>query len=117
MSLSYDEYVRITNMLVYQLRRLEVLADNDEQDFEAAADDNMAMGGLTKSQLVDWYLEQIESELETEAQYHQMRAQVSAVVERLTHKDSILIELKASLSDDQQLGEPVLVVHPNYVPS
>lgn len=112
MSLSYDEYVRITNMLVYQLRRLEVLADNDPEDT-----DDVTMGGLSKTQLVDWYLEQIESELETEAQYHQMRTQVSAVIERLTHKDSILIELKSSNADNETLGEPVIVVHPNYVPS
>lgn len=121
-SLTYDEYVRISNMLVYQLRRLEVLAEPEpveDEDNQEEADASMespeSIGGMTKSQLVDWYLEQIESDMATEAQYHQKHAEVAAIIDRLIHKDSILIELKSSL--ETETAEPILVVHPNYVPT
>lgn len=125
MSLAYDEYVRMSNLLVYELRRLEALAepDVDSEEAEEGADANMdaaepaSIGGATKTQLIEWYLEQVEAELTTEALYHQRRAQVSAVIERLIHKDSVLIELKASLGAASEHGEPVIVVHPNYVPA
>jgi len=119
-SLSYEEYVRISNMIVYQLRRLEALAE-PIAPAETDADEDVEMldpaaGGMTKSQLADWYLEQCEAEMATEPQYHQKRAEIAAIIERLIHKDFILIELKGSLAEDAA-DEPVLVVHPNYVPS
>ena len=99
-TLKYEEYARISNMLVFKLRQYE-------HETEA---DSTAIQGLIKSELVNWYLEQIEPEIENESQYNEKKRKVRVVIDRLVHKDMVLIELKKNDDD----GDPVLVVHPNY---
>lgn len=121
-SIRYEDYVRIGNMLVYQLRRLEAVAEL-EVPADVSQTNDVAVGeanfpavesaGMRKEALVEWYLEQIEGELETEDDYHQRRAEVDAVIERLIHKDGVLIELSDGTSTSPTT--PVIVVHPNYV--
>lgn len=122
----YEDYVRISNILVYHLRRLEALADlaEDTNQEEGSAmpviDSSTIPSGVTRSALIEWYLEQIEGDLETEDDYHSRRREVSAIIERLVHKDGVLVELGArSLATEEQPHpdfDPILVVHPNYVP-
>lgn len=108
--LKYDEYLRITNMLVYQLRRCE---------------DQEGSIGMRRSELIDWFLEQIESEIETERELEVKRGQIGAVVDRLVGKDHVLLSIKpptadGSLMEVEGVGavtgveDPFLVVHPNY---
>lgn len=96
MSMKYEDYVRMSNMLVYHLRKRD--SDNDV--------------GMKKSELMNWYLEQIEEEVDSEEELMRKRKQVKAVLERLVHKDCVLIELRES-----RVNDPILVVHPNYQPS
>ncbi|PJF17226.1 DNA helicase [Paramicrosporidium saccamoebae] len=109
LSLRYEDYVRISNLLVYQLRRIEAIIDT--QDEESTNEP----GGMKKSSLLEWYMGQIEDEMQTEEDFHHRRREVSAVVERLVHKDGVLIELGVR-SEDVAEFDPILVVHPNYVP-
>lgn len=146
-SLRYEEYVRISNMLVYQLRRVEALAEMAlDNEGEGAATggaaeegdgassttpmqqdsppmtrpsglaDSIESAGMRKGALIEWYLEQIEGDLETEEDYHVRRREALAIIERLIHKDGILIELGERPSDPLAAFDPVVVVHPNYVP-
>lgn len=103
--LKYEDYIRISNMLVFQLRR----AEEEEQAMAMESDSNATSGGMRKNQLVEWYLEQIEDELESEADYFKKKAMVNSLVDRLINKDSVLIAIKEGLDQD-----PLLVVHPNY---
>ena len=96
-SIKYEDYVRIANMLIYQLRHGESLSDEDSI-------------GMKKSALVDWYLLQMENEMQSESDFDNFKKCVKAVIDRLVHKDCVLIELKVS---DSPL-DPLLVVHPNY---
>jgi DNA replication licensing factor MCM6 len=113
--MKYEEYMRITNMLVYQLRRMEDTIDPSQQDGGQAAGDEegSSLGGMRKSQLVEWYLEQIEAELHSEADYYSKRSMITSMIDRLITKDSIMIAIRAS-SDGIDDGDPILVVHPNY---
>ena len=120
-SITYEEYVRITNILVHQLRRIEALQELDEEAGEAEEEEQAALeqSGMRKSALIDWYMEHLEAEINTEAEFHVRHRQVSAIIERLVHKDGVLIEL--SLGDSaagvsEATVDPILVVHPNYVP-
>lgn len=113
LSIRYDDYTRVSNILVYQLRRIEALAEmkssenTEEMDLEVP----LSQLGMTKESLIEWYLEQIESQLTTEDEYHAAHLQVSAIIDRLISKDGILVEISTS-------GETgTLFVHPNYVPS
>jgi DNA replication licensing factor MCM6 len=116
LSIRYEDYVRISNMLVYQLRRIEALSefrnDNDEADVEPEPSES----GTTKLALIEWYLEQIEGDMETEEDFQQKRHEVSRVIERLVHKDGVLIELGVRPENGTEFN-PILVVHPNYSPA
>lgn len=126
LSMRYDDYVRISNMLVYQLRRIEALADI-EDDTEEGGSIGLMQGeasatagltrSLTKSALIEWYMEQIEEELTSEEQFHRRQQEVSSVIDRLVHKDGVLLELGTPSADHTTAPyDPTIVVHPNYVP-
>lgn len=110
--LNYDDYLRISNMLVYQLRRQEAEAE------ASSSEDSQANLGMSKTALADWYLEQIESEIDSEATLLLRRRQVNAVIERLCKKDNVLVEIREAGAmdvDDKRPGDVIVVVHPNYV--
>lgn len=88
-SVKYETFVKITNLVVYYLRQ------NGDS-------------GETKANVVNWYLEQIEDEISTEAEYLVYKKQVSCVIERLIHTDAVLFEI------EEEGSEPKIVVNPNY---
>lgn len=107
MTVKYDEYVRISNMLVYHLRHHAPSASNVErrqhkETMFANANDQQRLGdstaltllqGLPKHELIEWYLEQIEGDIDSEVTLNLKHRQVSAIIDRLVYKDGILIEL------------------------
>ncbi|KAM8934516.1 DNA replication licensing factor MCM6 isoform 1-T1 [Pelodytes ibericus] len=104
--LSFAEYKRISNLLVLQLRKLE---DEDESSQK-------------KSELINWYLKEIESEIDSEEELVNRKQIIDKVIHRLVHYDHILIELTDTGLKDSTSEEPVtkdedpfLVVNPNYL--
>ncbi|CAK6952074.1 DNA replication licensing factor MCM6 [Scomber scombrus] len=102
--LSFNEYQRISNLLVLHLRRAEEAEEEDE---------------LKKSAVVNWYLKEIESEIDSEMELVNKKGLIEKVIHRLVHYDHILIELsQAGLKGSESAGteeEVVLVVNPNYI--
>uniref|UniRef100_A0A670Z368 DNA replication licensing factor MCM6 n=1 Tax=Pseudonaja textilis TaxID=8673 RepID=A0A670Z368_PSETE len=103
--LSFSEYQRISNLIVMHLRRSE------EENDDAA---------LKKSELINWYLKEIESEIDSEEELVNKKKVIERVIHRLTHYDHILIELTHSgLKDSVEVQsfdeDPFLVVNPNYL--
>ncbi|XP_034039656.1 DNA replication licensing factor MCM6 [Thalassophryne amazonica] len=100
--LSFTEYRRISNLLVLHLRRMED-AEEEEQ--------------LKKSAVVNWYLKEIEADIDSEAELISKKGLIEKVIHRLVHYDHILIELSQSGlkgSEPESTEEAVLVVNPNY---
>ncbi|XP_073490359.1 DNA replication licensing factor MCM6 [Aquarana catesbeiana] len=104
--LSFTEYKRISNLLVLQLRKIE---DEDESTQK-------------KSDLINWYLKDIESEIDSEEELVNRKQIIEKVIHRLVHYDQILIELsqtslKVSGSEEEAAKDedPFLVVNPNYL--
>lgn len=99
----------MANLLVLHMRMVEESATEDEDS------------GIRRSQLVNWYLEDIESEIDSEAELLERKTIVEKVIYRLIHHDYVLIQLDQTglrgHSDDRLVVEddPILVVHPNYV--
>ncbi|RNA20086.1 zygotic DNA replication licensing factor mcm6-B-like [Brachionus plicatilis] len=107
--LSYDEYKRISNMLVYYIRKKEEEIDTESEDF----------GGVHKSELVGWYLNEIESQIENEQQLNEQSCLIEKILHRLINYDNVIIKLdKLGLKTDHveqtDATDPILVVHPNY---
>ncbi|MEE6489095.1 hypothetical protein FKM82_015484 [Ascaphus truei] len=105
--LSFAEYRRISNLLVLQLRKEE---DDDDESSQK------------KSELVNWYLKEIESEIDSEEELVNRKQIIDKVIHRLVHYDHILIELtqsglKGSAEEKAVTKEddPYLVVNPNYL--
>ncbi|XP_006802742.1 DNA replication licensing factor MCM6 [Neolamprologus brichardi] len=102
--LSFAEYKRISNLLVLHLRRAE---DAEEEE------------DLKKSAVVNWYLKEIESEIDSEEELINRKGLIEKVIHRLVHYDHILIQLsQAGLKGSESVSteeESVLVVNPNYI--
>eukprot|EP00041_Stephanoeca_diplocostata_P031140 m.963602 g.963602 ORF g.963602 m.963602 type:complete len:356 (+) comp23896_c0_seq5:89-1156(+) len=117
-SISYDKYTSIATMIIHHLRQLE--DSSEEADF---------VGGTTDD-VVNWYLETQEENLETEEQVAEEARIVRLVLYRMVHVDNVILELEdATLggeSDEDDDGDSMmarksgeekkkyLVVHPNY---
>uniref|UniRef100_A0A8C4ZVQ7 DNA replication licensing factor MCM6 n=1 Tax=Gadus morhua TaxID=8049 RepID=A0A8C4ZVQ7_GADMO len=101
--LSFTEYRRISNLLVLHLRRAEEAEEEEE---------------LKKSAVVNWYLSEIESEIDSEEELINRKSLIEKVLNRLVHYDHILIELsQGGLKGAESAGEEqevILVVNPNY---
>lgn len=112
LKVTYEEYKHMANLLVLNMRRME------EQ--EESAD-----SGTRRSQLIGWYLHEIEGEIDSEAELIERKTIVEKVIDRLIHHDHVLIELKQtglkSISKHKEAeglireDDPFIVVHPNYV--
>ncbi|KAM4669519.1 DNA replication licensing factor MCM6 [Amazona ochrocephala] len=103
--LGFTEYQRISNLLVLHLRK----AEEEEDD-----------SSLKKSELINWYLKEIESEIESEEELINKKKIIERVIHRLTHYDHILIELsqsglRGSKEEETFDEDPYLVVNPNYL--
>ncbi|XP_063986707.1 DNA replication licensing factor Mcm6 [Diachasmimorpha longicaudata] len=106
LTMSFEQYKSLTNMLVLYMRNKE---NNTEDEDEA---------GIRKSELVAWYLDQIQDQIDSEEELLERKALVEKIIDRLTYTDNIFITLA-----NRELGEakgeheedPLLVVHPNYV--
>ncbi|XP_076601445.1 DNA replication licensing factor MCM6 [Chaetodon auriga] len=102
--LSFPEYRRISNLLVLHLRRVEEAEEEEE---------------LKRSAVVNWYLQEIESEIDSEEELVNKKGLIEKVIHRLVHYDHILIELsQAGLKGSESAStdeEGVLVVNPNYI--
>ncbi|KAL0271762.1 UNVERIFIED_CONTAM: hypothetical protein PYX00_008757 [Menopon gallinae] len=107
--ISFPEYSKICYMITHHIRRLEEESETAEVETQ----------GVRKSEVVDWYLEQIQDTIDTEQELIEKKTIIDKVIERLIYKDQILIPLHSVEEvggDADEEEDPVLVVHPNYVP-
>ncbi|ESO02705.1 hypothetical protein HELRODRAFT_185013 [Helobdella robusta] len=110
--ITFEEYKHLANLLVLYLRRRE-------EEFLAEGDTE-GCGGVTMSALVDWYLKEIEDEIDSEEELLTKKSLVEKVIKRLINHDHVLIKLSyTGLSKGRteivEEDDPILVVHPNYV--
>ncbi len=91
--ISYQEYRRIADLLILHTRRVEesgdaVTAATDETQ-EAPAPTSAA-GSIRKSELVNWYLEEVAVDtLNTEAELIECKLMVERILDRLIKKVSV----------------------------
>ncbi|KAK9504173.1 hypothetical protein O3M35_010562 [Rhynocoris fuscipes] len=105
LTLSFETYRRISDMLVSHMRSEEI-----------------EKVGIRKSEVVNWYLEQVSHLVESEEELIEKKRLIDKVLDRLIYVDNVIIPLAqtspaeaAEDSDDEKEEDPLLVVHPNYV--
>ncbi|KZS10347.1 DNA helicase [Daphnia magna] len=103
-SITYESYKAISNLLIMYLRRQEALDETESS---------------RKSALINWYLNEIADEIETEQELTERKLLVERVVSRLIYQDQVIIPLsRTGLAGKEEVTEdedPLLVVHPNFV--
>lgn len=110
LTLSFEDYRNISNMLVLHMRSEESKMDSGESESE----------GMRRDELVNYYLEQVSDEIESEDDLIERKTLIEKVIDRLINHDHVIIPLRTTILKPKQTegGEdenPVLVVHPNYV--
>lgn len=110
LTMSFEEYKNLSNMLVLYMR-------SEENRVESEGDNK---GGMRKSELVAWYLDQIQEQLDSEEELLERKGFIEKIIERLTYHDQIIIpltttDLRSRDTADEAEEDPLLVVHPNYV--
>ncbi|KAJ3289056.1 MCM DNA helicase complex subunit mcm6 [Borealophlyctis nickersoniae] len=100
MVLQANAYQRIVQAVIHQIRLHEHETGN---------------AGMTRSAIIDWYMEfrNEEEEFEDEESFHRERTIITSILKRLVEKENILIELR---DEEKENGnDPTLVIQPNYV--
>lgn len=103
LKISFEMYKTITNMLVIQLQREEARIEAGESE------------GMTKSKLIEWYLNDIINEMENQEELINRKVICEKIIDKLINVDNILIELKLPTQETDTPVENILVVHPDYV--
>mmetsp|Transcript_29814 Transcript_29814/g.85028 ORF Transcript_29814/g.85028 Transcript_29814/m.85028 type:complete len:825 (-) Transcript_29814:115-2589(-) len=94
--ITFAEYQRIGNMLTRHLYDKE-LANEEVKEVD----------------LIEWYMEQVEEDITTEAQLEEQQHMIQLIINRMIDKDRVILVYRAS--DDAKRPEGrVLVKHPNY---
>lgn len=96
MRISFAEYQRIGQMLTRHLAAQELAGEE-----------------VKESDLIAWYMEQMEEQIQTEAQLLEQQHLVQLVINRLIDKDRVILVYRASEDPTRPEGR-VLVKHPNY---
>lgn len=104
LKITHDRYIEMLNLLVMRVNEMEKATGS----------------GINRRDLIQWYLEQRESEIETLEQLEEERELAAKVVVKLI-KDQYFIELRNDEDETQPDGdeedltasqEPILMVHP-----
>lgn len=105
--LSFEEYKMLSNMIVIHMRREEARSEEDSSE------------GMRRSGLIDWYLNKIIDQIESEDELVEKKQLIEKVIDRLIYHDNVIIELsKVGLKgsqEEQEEDDPLLVVHPSYI--
>jgi DNA replication licensing factor MCM6 len=103
-TISFEEYESMANAIASHLRSLE----NEE--------DPTATQYLKWKDVVEWYLEQIESDIGASMeQLYDAKKKVNLVIRRLLNKENVLTAAGRHPQNSTEEQETLLSVHPNYV--
>ncbi|KAK5649845.1 hypothetical protein RI129_000874 [Pyrocoelia pectoralis] len=103
--LSFGEYKRLSDMIIVHIRREDARLEQENLE------------GVTRNDVINWYLELIGDQIETDDELVEKQEMIGKVIDRLTYHDEILIPLTSGgLSKaNREEKNPILVVHPNYI--
>ncbi|VVT46262.1 uncharacterized protein SAPINGB_P001126 [Magnusiomyces paraingens] len=107
----YERYSAMVNLLMQRIDAAENEGANQTAMEDAAGE------GITKDELIEWYLEQEEDNIATEAEYNYEKALVGKIIDKMV-TDNILMVMRGEGFPDEDghaLERETLVRHPNSV--
>jgi len=111
--LNYEEYKKIAFMLISHIHQKEEMSEAGAESKDYAP---------KKSDVVDWYLEEISAEIDSQEELLEKKTIVEKVLDKLIFSDMVIIPIKSSKSadvlekpgDEEREENPYLVIHPHY---
>jgi len=106
--ISFEEYESMANAIATHLRSLENEDDESQTRY------------LQWSEVVEWYLEQVEGDIGASVErLEETRKKLNLVIRRLLHKENVLMAVgeEEAPKNKRQEQQTRLAVHPNYVVS
>ena len=89
---------------------------NEESKLQA---EDSETDGMHRSDIVNWYLEQISDQIESEEELIERKTLIEKVIDRLINHDQVIIPLRttglSAQASEEDATDPILVVHPNYI--
>uniref|UniRef100_A0A8C7K8E0 DNA replication licensing factor MCM6 n=1 Tax=Oncorhynchus kisutch TaxID=8019 RepID=A0A8C7K8E0_ONCKI len=107
------EAFRLLNKSIIRVETPDINLDQDQnQEMET----HTTLYMWKKSAVINWYLKEMESEIDSEEELINRKSLIEKVLHRLVHYDHILIELSQGglKGSETETQEEVLVVNPNY---
>merc|ERR1712059_25708 len=100
-----EQYKKMSFLIIDHIKTKE-----DEQE----VDDGDAKGDTTptKSDVINWYLNEISGDIESEEELVEHKQIVEKVVDRLIYQDQVIVPLNNPEGKGEE--DPFLVIHPNY---
>jgi DNA replication licensing factor MCM6 len=115
-TISYEEYESIANAITTHLRSLEAVDNAVDEEEDTAKDVSMQNAKyLTWEEVVNWYLETMESDVGGSMdELHELRRKINLVVRKLVNDDHILVFIGDPPKNRRQEQKALVGVHPNY---
>ncbi|XP_065323446.1 DNA replication licensing factor MCM6-like isoform X1 [Gordionus sp. m RMFG-2023] len=121
--LSYNEYKSIANMVLIYMRQQEAILEQDTTIQQQSSEDTLSQSTssnyLKRSQIIQWYLDEISADIDSEAELIEKKLLIEKILDRLIDIDHVIIKIGTyGLKGSQtqlKLDDPFLIVHPNYV--
>merc|ERR1712086_1005376 len=106
MKLTYEKYKKMSFLLIdYIKNREETVEASESGDSDSTP---------KRSDVVNWYLEELSGEIESQEELVEHRQIVEKVVDRLIYQDQVIVPLTNTTKGGEE-ADPFLVVHPNYI--
>ena len=106
MKLTYEKYKKMSFLLIDYIKNKE----ESVEDSAGGDSDNTPK----RSDVVNWYLEELSNEIESQEELVEHRQIVEEVVDRLIYQDQVIVPLTNTTKGGEE-SDPFLVVHPNYI--
>jgi DNA replication licensing factor MCM6 len=102
--IDHEKYNNMTEIIVTKLRSVQSASDDDDKD-----------AGMTRNNLIDWYLELKEDDLESEEDLEEERLLIGLVLTKMIREGMLMEIRETTYSDDSEVREgsgeePIIVV-------
>lgn len=104
-NISYDDFVTLRTMFLNHIKNVEEEAAKRAEEEDNEIESDQIVRGVTQKALIDWYMTQIESQLETEAQYYNSMHIAKKVLRKLV-KDNVLMRVNPDPTDLSEIEPP-----------
>ena len=106
LKLTYEKYKKMSFLLIDYIKNKEAALE--------ATESGDADNTPKRSDVVNWYLEELSTEIESQEELIEHRQIVEKVVDRLIYQDQVIVPLTNTKKGAEE-NDPFLVVHPNYI--